>query len=62
MLSAGLSWTIEALPKRERVNRCYMSRVLRLTLLAADIVEAIIEGRQPEQMRLGNLLEVIRVE
>ena len=62
MLSAGLSWTIEALPKRERVNRCYMSRVLRPTLLAADIVEAIIEGRQPEQMRLGNLLEVIRVE
>ena len=35
---------------------------LRPTLLAADIVEAIIEGRQPEQMRLGNLLEVIRVE
>ena len=35
---------------------------LRLTLLAADIVEAIIGGRQPEQMRLGDLLEVIRVE
>ena len=28
----------------------------------SEAVEAIIGGRQPEQMRLGNLLEVIRVE
>jgi len=39
MLSAGASRTIEALPKRERVNRCYMIRVLRLTLLAPDVVQ-----------------------
>ena len=35
---------------REKVNRGYMSRVLRLTLLAPDIVEAILNGRQPEGM------------
>jgi len=34
------------------------SRVLRLTLLAPDIVEAILEGRQPEGMRLEDLLKV----
>ncbi len=33
-----------------------MSRVLRLTLLAPDIVEAIFDGRQPEGMRLEDLL------
>jgi hypothetical protein len=29
-----------------------MSRALRITLLAPDIVEAILDGRQPEGMRL----------
>ena len=52
MLDDGVCGTIEELAKRERVNRGYMSRVLRLTLLAPDIVEAILDGRQPEGMRL----------
>jgi hypothetical protein len=57
MLDEGVCGTIEELAKRERVNRGYMSRVLRLTLLAPDIVEAILDGRQPDSMRLEDLLE-----
>ena len=34
-----------------------MSRVLRLTLLAPEIVEAILDGRQPAEMQLDDLLE-----
>ena len=52
ILDEGVCGTIEELAKRERVNRGYMSRVLRLTLLAPEIVEAILDGRQPEGMRL----------
>ena len=60
MLDEGVCGTIEELAKREKVNRGYMSRVLRLTLLAPDIVEAILDGRQPEGMRLEELLEGLR--
>ena len=35
----------------------YVDRVLCLTLLAPDIVEAILAGRQPEGMTLPGLLK-----
>jgi hypothetical protein len=62
MLDEGVCGTIEELATREKVNRGYMSRVLRLTLLAPDIVEAILDGRQPEGMRLEDLLERFPLE
>ena len=62
MLDDGVCGTIEELAAREKVNRGYMSRVLRLTLLAPDIVEAILDGRQPEGLRLEDLLEEVPVE
>ena len=38
------------------VNATYVSRVLRLTLFAPEIVEAILEGRQPAELQLDELL------
>ena len=60
MLGQSVCGTIEELARRERVDRCYMSRVLRLTLLASDSVEAILDGRQPEGMRQAVLLDGFR--
>ena len=34
----------------------YVGRVLRLTLLAPEIVEAIVHGRQPAGLQLDHLL------
>jgi hypothetical protein len=37
------------------VQRSYLTRILRLTLLAPDIVEAILEGRQGSGVTLARL-------
>ena len=41
----------EELAEAESVTRSFVNRLLRLTLLVPDIVEAILEGRQPPEMR-----------
>jgi len=46
----------------ERINPFYVSRLLRLTLLAPDIVESMLDGRQPEGMTLPGLMEPFPVE
>ena len=62
MLDDGVCGTIEELARRERVDRGYMSRVLRLTLLAPEIVEAILDGRQPAALQPDDLLEGFPLE
>ncbi len=38
--------SLTELAEAEKINLPYLSRVLRLTLLAPDLVEAILDGRQ----------------
>ena len=45
MLEGGEYGTLADLADAERISRSYVSRVLRLTLLAPDIVERILDGR-----------------
>jgi hypothetical protein len=45
------------LARRERLNRSYYSRVIRLTYLAPDITRAILDGRQPANLTAAMLLE-----
>jgi hypothetical protein len=44
------------------INESYVSRVLRLTLLAPDIVEAILDGRQTDNVTLPMLMQPFSVE
>ena len=62
MLESGRFATINELAAAERINSSYVSRVLRLTLLAPDIVGAILDGRQPAGMTLPGLMEPFSVE
>ena len=50
LLETGAYDTIEELAAAEKINSSYVSRILRLTLLAPAIVEAILDGRQPVEM------------
>jgi hypothetical protein len=57
MMEAGRYGTINELAAAENINSSYVSRLLRLTLLAPNIVEAILDGRQPQGMTLPGLME-----
>lgn len=62
MLESGEFATIAELAEREGIAPSYMARVLRLTLLAPDIVEAILNGTQGPGVTLARVLESIPLE
>jgi hypothetical protein len=58
MLDAGRYQTVRDLAEAENINPSYVARVLRLTLLAPDIVEAVLDGRHDQQrVTLDRLME-----
>ena len=57
MLESGKFATIAELAERDGIAPSYLTRVLRLTLLAPDIVEAILDGRQGAEVTLARLMD-----
>ena len=57
LLDEGRYASISEMAAAERVDRGYLGTVLRLTLLAPDIVEAVLDGRQPQELALPRLLQ-----
>ena len=62
MLEAGTCRSIAEIADAEKIGRSFVSRLLRLTLLAPDIQEAILEGRQAKGMQLEDLTRVMPEE
>jgi hypothetical protein len=56
-LESGEFTTIAELAESEGIAPSYMARVLRLTLLAPDIVETILKGRFGSDVTLARVLE-----
>ena len=56
LLESGRYGSAAELAAAEKINPSYVSRVLRLTLLAPDIVEAIVEGQQADGVEAAVLL------
>jgi len=62
LLETGDLATIEEIAKAENINPSYISRVLRLTLLAPEIVEAILAGSHPAGLTRAKVMKPIPME
>jgi hypothetical protein len=62
MLESGEYATIREITQAEKINETYVGRVLRLTLLAPEIIEAILGGRQPVEITLAMLMQRVPIE
>jgi hypothetical protein len=59
MLDQGRYASITEMAAAERLERGYLGSLVRLTLLAPDIVSAILDGRQRADRALSELLQSV---
>jgi hypothetical protein len=62
MLEDGRYASVSDIARAEKLDRTYVGDILRLTLLAPAMVEAIVEGRQSAEMTLPVLMRLMPVE
>ena len=62
MLEEGRYRSAGEIAEAENVTKSFVNRLIRLTLLAPDIQEAILDGRQPKGMQLEELTRVMPSE
>ncbi|WP_188236392.1 hypothetical protein [Sphingopyxis sp. LK2115] len=55
LMEQGLYESVDEIAAKEKIDRSYVSRLLRMTLLAPDIVEMVLAGRQPRGINLQML-------
>ena len=62
MLETGEYATVREIAAVEKINESYVSRVLRLTLLAPKIVKVIIDGHSVSELQLDSLMKPFTVD
>ena len=62
LLEEGRYASTTEIAEVEKIGRSFVNRLLRLTLLAPDIQEAILEGRQPKEIQLEELTRAMPAE
>ncbi len=62
MLREGDYQTLEDIADAENINPSYVSRLLRMTLLAPEIVEAILAGTQPAGVTRAKVMKPFPME
>ncbi|MBL8421414.1 MAG: LacI family transcriptional regulator [Dechloromonas sp.] len=62
LLESGTYSCLDEIAKAERIGPSFISRTIRLASLAPDILDSILDGRQPAQLTLKDLLVQFPVE
>lgn len=62
LLEQGAYSSVTELAEKENIGMSYLTRVLRMTLLAPDIIEAILDGRQGSAINLKTLADPFPVD
>lgn len=62
MLQEGDYQTLEEIADAENINPSYVSRLLRMTLLAPELVDAILAGRQPPALTVARAMRPFPME
>ena len=61
-LETGMDGRIDHIANAKRINPSYVSRLPRLTLLAPELVEALMNDRQQKEVTLPGLMKGFPVE
>jgi hypothetical protein len=62
LLDEGRYASISEMAAAERIERGYLGTLLRLNLLAPDIISAILDGQRPADLGLPRLLDAVPVD
>jgi hypothetical protein len=62
MLDDGVYASVSEIGDAENISKSYVSRILRLALLAPDIIEAIVAGRADQSLMLEKLERPLPME
>ncbi len=62
MLDNGVYGSVTDMAAAEKIDRGYLGRLLQLTLLAPELVEAILDAKTTDRMALSMLLGPIQLE
>jgi len=58
----GVYQSIREISKKEKISESFVSRIYRLTFLAPDIIEAILDGKQPKTLTLTECTKPFPIE
>ncbi len=58
----GTHASIEDMAKSENISPSFVSRILRLAYLSPTVIEAILDGKDPAQLTMKDLMEPFPME
>lgn len=58
MIESDRALTMDEIADKTNLPRSYVSKVMKITLLAPDIIESILDGKQPKHMTLADVVKM----